>query len=66
MEKDDTSGFHLACHPFTNAVGGGVLFPIKRVIFPLKIYLVKPKKQIKTKKTDKNMLKYTTISIIIE
>ena len=26
MEKDNTAVFNLACHPFTNAIGGGVFF----------------------------------------
>ena len=31
VEKDNTAVFYLTCHPFTNAVGGGIFFPVETV-----------------------------------
>ena len=31
MEKDNTTVFNLTCNPFIDTVGGGTVFPVKRV-----------------------------------
>ena len=59
MEKDYRTVFNLACYPFANTVGGGVVLPVKAVNIRYK------SKEFFTKSLKRLLLQILSIYVII-